>query len=393
MDGMKPYAVAFLIQAMFAGMVLLSKAAFNVGMSTSVFVFYRQFAGTLFILPFGIIFERKSLHQLSLATFCKIFTLAFLGITVSLNVYGLALVYTSANLGATTINCLPVTTFALAVLLRIEKLEIRTAPGIAKVLGILVCTGGVAVLAFYKGPHLKPLVHLHHGLEFGDGNQDHGHQVSSSKRILGCFLLLVSSLCWGLWLVLQSNILKSYPSKLAFTSLQCLSSTIQSFVVAIAFERDPQAWKLTWNIRLLSILYFVRKQALALQTCCYFFNSPTVLDSSRIVKQGFVVTGLTYYLQAWVVAKKGPVFLAMTTPLNLIMTILGSMFLLGEVVYLGSVLGGILLVISLYSVLWGKSKEERMEKEKQPCLPNQKEHNCRDVKETLVSITKPTSLV
>ncbi|GMI75086.1 Usually multiple acids move in and out Transporters 21 [Hibiscus trionum] len=327
MDAMKPYVIAFLIQAMYAGMVLLSKAAFNVGMSTSVFVFYRQFAGTLFILPFAIIFERKSLHQLSLAIFCKIFTLAFLGITLSLNVYGLALVYTSANLGATTINCLPVTTFALAVLLRIEKLKIRTAPGIAKVAGIVVCTGGVAVLAFYKGPHLKPLVHLNHGLELGGGNQDHGHQVSSGKRILGCFLLLISSMCWGFWLVLQSNILKSYPYNLAFTTLQCLSSTIQSFLVAVAFQRDPQAWKLAWNIRLLSILY------------C-----------------GIVVTGLTYYLQAWVVAKKGPVFLAMTTPLNLIMTILGAMFLLGEVVYLGSVLGGILLVISLFSC-GGKAKK------------------------------------
>ncbi|XWS41410.1 hypothetical protein CRYUN_Cryun17cG0079700 [Craigia yunnanensis] len=114
----KPYIAAFLIQATYAGMVLLSKAAFNAGMSTSVFVFYRQFAGTLFLVPFAIIFERKNLHQLSLAIFCKIFMLAFLGISLSLNVYGIALVYTSSNLGATTINCLPVTTFAFAVLLR-----------------------------------------------------------------------------------------------------------------------------------------------------------------------------------------------------------------------------------------------------------------------------------
>ncbi|KAL4361072.1 hypothetical protein GQ457_04G008330 [Hibiscus cannabinus] len=234
MDGMKPYAVAVLIQAMFAGMVLVSKAAFNVGMSTSVFVFYRQFAGTLFILPFGIIFERKSLHQLSLATFCKIFMLAFLGITVSLNVYGLALV---------------------------DFLNI--------------CS---------------------------DDRRQHATHPSLHSQACSACQAPFSHLLW---------------------------------LMAIAFERDPQAWKLTWNIRLLSILYCVRKQALALQTCCCFFNSPTVLDSSRIVKQGIVVTGLTYYLQAWVVAKKGPVFLAMTMPLNLIMTILGSMFLLGEVVYLG----------------------------------------------------------
>ncbi|XP_022740621.1 WAT1-related protein At5g64700-like isoform X1 [Durio zibethinus] len=358
MGAKKPYVVAFLIQATYAGNVLLSKAAFNAGMSTFVFVFYRQFAGTLFLLPFAIVFERKSPNPLSMAIFCKIFMLAFLGITLSLNVYGVALVYTSANLGATTINCLPVTTFAFAVLLGMEKVNIRTAPGIAKVAGIVVCMAGVAVLAFYKGAHLKPLVH--HGLEFGHGNRDHHDHVSSAKRMLGCFLLLVSSMCWGLWLVLQAQILNIYPSKLAFTSLQCLSSAIQSFLLAVAFKRDLRDWKLAWNVRLLSVLY------------C-----------------GILVTGLAYYLQTWVVSMKGPVFLAMTTPLCLIMTILGSMFVLGEVINLGSVLGGVLLVISLYSVLWGKSKEERMENQ---LLPVQDEEKSTDLKETEASIAKPTSL-
>jgi len=44
-----------------------------------------------------------------------------------------------------------------------------------------------------------------------------------------------------------------------------------------------------------------------------------------------MVTGVTYYLQAWVIEKKGPVFLAMATPLSLIMTIFSSTFILGEI--------------------------------------------------------------
>lgn len=51
--------------------------------------------------------------------------------------------------------------------------------------------------------------------------------------------------------------------------------------------------------------------------------------------QGIVVTGLTYYLQAWVIEKKGPVFLAMSTPLALIMTMFSSAILLGEIISLG----------------------------------------------------------
>lgn len=47
------------------------------------------------------------------------------------------------------------------------------------------------------------------------------------------------------------------------------------------------------------------------------------------------MNGVAYYLQAWVLAKKGPVFLAVMTPANLVMTILGSIFFLAEVVNLG----------------------------------------------------------
>lgn len=53
------------------------------------------------------------------------------------------------------------------------------------------------------------------------------------------------------------------------------------------------------------------------------------------VMQGIVVTGVTYYLQAWVIENKGPVFLAMSTPLALIFTIFSSAFILGDAITLG----------------------------------------------------------
>jgi len=73
--------------------------------------------------------------------------------------------------------------------------------------------------------------------------------------------------------------------------------------------------------------------------------------------QGLVVTGVSFYLQAWCIEKRGPVFLAMSNPLGLLLTIFCSSFFLGEIVRLGSLLGSGLLVGGLYSVLWGKSKD------------------------------------
>ncbi|KAJ0542233.1 hypothetical protein HanHA89_Chr09g0337511 [Helianthus annuus] len=73
------YFVVILIQLVYTGMFLLSKAAFDVGMSTCIFVFYRQAAGALILVPFAYIMEGKDSPPLTFLTFCKIFGLSLLG--------------------------------------------------------------------------------------------------------------------------------------------------------------------------------------------------------------------------------------------------------------------------------------------------------------------------
>ncbi|XP_010241703.1 PREDICTED: WAT1-related protein At5g64700-like [Nelumbo nucifera] len=348
MNAKKPYLAVVLVQTIYAGMFLLSKAAFNNGMNNFVFVFYRQAAATIFLVPFAIFFERKRAPPLSFRLFCKIFLHSLLGITSSLDIYGVSLVYTSATLASATSNTLPVITFFLALLLRMETVNVRAISGKAKVLGVFLCMAGAMTLAFYKGPHLKPLIN-HHPFGQSSSEKDLALAHTTKTWIKGCFLMLTANTLWGVWIVFQGLILMDYPSKLLFTALQCFLSTIQSFVIAIAFERNLDQWKLRWDVGLVATAY------------C-----------------GLVVTGLTFYLQAWCIEKKGPVFLAMSTPLSFIITIICSTFLLGELISLGSVLGGILLAGGLYSVLWGKSKEET--NERMPRVSN--ETDLPDLKET-----------
>lgn len=54
-----------------------------------------------------------------------------------------------------------------------------------------------------------------------------------------------------------------------------------------------------------------------------------------VLLQGVVVTGVTYWLQLWVVEKKGPLFVAAFTPLALIITAIISMFLWKEILHWG----------------------------------------------------------
>ncbi|KAI3499782.1 hypothetical protein L1887_35592 [Cichorium endivia] len=199
MENKKPYLIVILIQLIYAGMFLVSKAVFDGGMSTIIFVFYRQAAATLFLAPFAFLIEWKNSPPLSFITFCKIFGLSLFGITTSLNIHGIALKYTSATLAAAASNCLPVITFFMAFLLRMESLKLRTSSGVAKITGIAVCIGGAATIAFYQGPELRLL--LHHHLFSSHAQYNSGS--CGSNWVKGVFLMLLSISCWGIWIVLQ----------------------------------------------------------------------------------------------------------------------------------------------------------------------------------------------
>ncbi|AES72786.2 putative EamA domain-containing protein [Medicago truncatula] len=359
MSELGPYLAVLTMQLIYAGMTLMSKAVFNEGMKTSVFVFYRQLIGAMIMVPLALIFERKQAVpvKFSFKTIFKIFMLSLFGITLALNVHGIALVYTSASLAAAIVNCLPACTFFFAVLLRLEKVNIRTISGISKIVSVLLCMAGVAILAFYKGPQIRIARHLLSG--YHHNYQQHKDSESHEKKwILGSFLLFLATVMWSLWIVFQAQLLKSYPSRLRFMSIQSISSAIQSFIIAIAFERDFEQWKLGWNMRLLAAVY------------C-----------------GVLVTGVSYYLQALVIEKRGPVFSATWNPLSFIIATIGSVFLLGEPLRLGSVLGGIVLVLSLYTILWAKRKEGVTQHNSLPIQGYNKE--CPDQVKTEDICTKP----
>jgi hypothetical protein len=61
---------------------------------------------------------------------------------------------------------------------------------------------------------------------------------------------------------MQAPLLKEYPNKLLSTLMQCLLSTVQSFLLAMAVERDLTAWKLHLDIGLLAVAYSVRRERL-----------------------------------------------------------------------------------------------------------------------------------
>ncbi|CAK9188552.1 unnamed protein product [Ilex paraguariensis] len=79
--------------------------------------------------------------------------------------------------------------------------------------------------------------------------------------------------------------------------------------------------------------------------------------ASFFILQGIVSSSIAYYVQGLVMQKRGPVFVTAFSPLMMIIVAIMGSFILAEKIYVGGVLGAVLIVAGLYSVLWGKYKE------------------------------------
>ncbi|CAI0396117.1 unnamed protein product [Linum tenue] len=301
----KPYIAMLLVQLIYAGMALFSKAAISSGMSSFVFVTYRQAFATLALAPFALFIQSEKDVPLSKKVLLKIFFISSFGLSLSLNLYGVAINYTTATFAAAATNAIPAITFTLAVLLRTERVSIRKVHGVAKVVGSALGVSGALVFALVKGPALV------NNLQSSSANRDGGDGIkeccSKGEWVKGSLIMILANVLWSLWIIFQGRIVKQYPAKIRLTTLQCLFSCLQSAVAAIVVKRgEDSAWKLGWNIQLYSVAY------------C-----------------GVIVTGLTFWLQIWAIVRKGPVFTAMFTPLALLVTAVFSACVWHEVLYLG----------------------------------------------------------
>ncbi|KAK3027785.1 hypothetical protein RJ639_042230 [Escallonia herrerae] len=302
MEKHKPYIAMVIIQFIYTGMALLSKASISAGVKPSVFVAYRQALAALFLAPFALYFESQNSPPLPFKLLCKIFFVSVIGVTASLNLYYMGLNFISATIATASTNTIPTMVFILAVCFGMEGLAITHYHGMAKVLGSVIVLSGAMVFTFIKGPPLYTVLQ-------NEGLRHTAKSRSTEDWIKGSCLELASNLTWSVWLIMQRPIIKQYPAKLRLTTMQCFFSCIGSAV---------------WGA-------------------------------------GIVVTAVSYWLQVWVVDKKGPVFTAMFSPLALVLTAIMSAILFKETLHWGSVCGALLLVVGLYSFLWGKKTEAKFE--------------------------------
>ncbi|KAK4488488.1 hypothetical protein RD792_004252 [Penstemon davidsonii] len=321
-----PFAAMVTVECTNVGLSTIYKAAVSKGLSYHVFMVYSYAISALILLPLSYLFHRKTqLPPLTFQLLGKFFILGILGFTSQyLGYKGIEL--SNPTLGSAMSNLTPATTFFLAILFRMEKLKLKSISSQAKTIGTVVSMAGALIVVFYKGPMLlnayhdqKQQLQLNRSLVF-----------SISNWILGGSLLAASYIVVSVWYIFQAKFVTEYPAEFLLVFFYNLSSCIISIPVGIISEPNFTAWKvLSFDVRMISILY-----------------------------SGIMGSAFGTMVHTWGLHVKGPVYVASFRPLSIaIAAILGVIFL-GDYLFLGSVVGSIIISLGFYTVLWGKMKEE-----------------------------------
>ncbi|KAJ9703972.1 hypothetical protein PVL29_005310 [Vitis rotundifolia] len=303
-DGAKPAIVMVVVQLVFGGVNIFYKLAINDGMNTRVLIAYRYIFATAFISPLAFILERKSGPRLTWMIALQGFLCGLFGGALGQNLYVESIALTSPTFSAAMANLIPAVTFIFAIFLGLEKLAIRTWTGKAKVTSTLLGIGGAMVLTFYKGPQINiwsTKLFLLCNLVDNPGDSDSIFFSNAPKVPSYKFINPISPLECE-----QAKMGEKYPFDYSSTALMCATASVQTVVYAMCKERNWSAWKLGWNIRLLTVAY-----------------------------TGFLASGLMVVLVSWCVRKRGPLFVSIFNPLMLVFVAILGTLILDEKLHLG----------------------------------------------------------
>ncbi|TKV92859.1 hypothetical protein SEVIR_9G188501v4 [Setaria viridis] len=133
---------------------------------------------------------------------------------------------------------------------------------------------------------------------------------------------------YGCWHIVPVRLAKVFPFRYWATTLTCLSGSLQAFVIGILIDSKKSAWTLKWDLQLLTVIY-----------------------------SGVFTTSVAFMLMSWAVKRRGPIYPPMFNSLAMIATVVMDSVLLDTNIFLGSILGTLLVILGLYTFLLGKGKE------------------------------------
>ncbi|XP_019085716.1 PREDICTED: WAT1-related protein At3g28070-like isoform X2 [Camelina sativa] len=225
-----------------------------------------------------------------------------------------------------------------------EKVSFKERSSLAKVMGTILSLIGALVVVLYHGPR----VFVASSLPYVNFRQFYP-SLSSSKSdwLIGGALLTIRDIFVSVSFILQAQIMSEYPAAFTVSFLYTVCVSIVTTTIGLVVEKhNPGVWIIHFNITLITIVTMA------------------------------IITSVYYVIHSWTVRHKGPLYLAIFKPLSILIAVVMSAVFLNDSLYLGCLIGGILITLGFYAVMWGKANEDKdqllssSEKEKTPLLVN-----------------------
>ncbi|XP_057745720.1 WAT1-related protein At3g30340-like [Arachis stenosperma] len=148
-------------------------------------------------------------------------------------------------------NVVPIIFFIMALPFGLESVNIKCKSGRAKILGTLVCIGGALLLTLYKG---KPLFNYASATSI----EKTGTSSSSGRWTIGVVTLILGTLFWSSWYIVQLSISKRFPCQYSSTALMIFFGSIQAAFRSLSIQHhDFSIWVLNGKLPIIAVLFFV----------------------------------------------------------------------------------------------------------------------------------------
>ncbi|KAG6556265.1 hypothetical protein Mapa_002206 [Marchantia paleacea] len=316
------------------------------GMNRIILSFYRDIVAMIILVPAAYFIDRGNRIKFSYNVFVRLLLLGLFGVYGSNYLLFVGIEFTSAEFTSALQPVAPALVALIAIVFGFEEIYWHRRDGQVKALGIAIsCIGGV-LMTFYKGPAVLPWKFVGDSIPWVPVNDNFPNLLATGTLNtlnttfhdwgltgwqFGALCLIGNTLCLALYLNLQGPLLRRYPAPVSVVAYSYGVGTILMGLTGAYAVKDPNAWHLSWNMNLAAIVY-----------------------------TGVLGSALNYSLISWSLHRVGPLFVACYLPVQPVAAALLALAIVGTTVYLGSVIGTVLIMIGLLLVTWAHEERRRL---------------------------------